>query len=66
MYYGAFKSFERNHDRYLFQGNTNIKKPTIGVNDFKSIKNREERKEFLKLTIDILEDISRGRLKNIK
>jgi|GEM_PF-5937487 len=66
MYYDAFKSFERNHDRYLFQGDTNIKKPTIGVNDFKSIKNREERKEFLKLTIDILEDISRGKVKEHK
>ena len=64
--YVAFKSFERNHDRYIFQGNTRIKKPAVGVNDFKSIKNRTERKEFLKLTIDILEGVSEGKVKESK
>jgi len=64
--YNAFKSFERNHDRYIFQSTIQIKKPTVGVNDFKDIKKREERKEFLKLTINILEDVSTGKVKKSK
>lgn len=67
MFKHAYKRFERNNDKYIFQvKDPLVEMPRVGVNDFKSLKNKEERKRLLRLTIEILEDVSKGKINKNK
>jgi 2-polyprenyl-3-methyl-5-hydroxy-6-metoxy-1,4-benzoquinol methylase len=58
----AVENYETNYKHYIFQAEIPIHEPKMGINTFKDVKSKKERKKILELTIGILEDVSEGKI----